>query len=56
MMARGDWADAAQVTADGERIAPDYWNIWVMDGKIAEHRGDLTRAWRCIARHSNCTR
>ena len=28
------------MAARGRDVAPDYWNIWAVSGKIAEARGD----------------
>jgi hypothetical protein len=41
---RGDLASAARVADDGTDIAPNYWNIWALAGKIAQEQGDLPKA------------
>ncbi|HUB26337.1 MAG TPA: glycosyltransferase family 39 protein [Tepidisphaeraceae bacterium] len=43
-LARGDLAGAERAAAQGCRAAPDYWNIWVLAGAIAERQGDLKTA------------
>jgi hypothetical protein len=44
LMNSGDLAAAEQVAEQGERIAPQYWNIWYLAGQISEKQGDLIMA------------
>jgi Tfp pilus assembly protein PilF len=44
MMDRGDLKGARTVAEDGTRVAPNYWNIWFLLGKVAEEQGDLPAA------------
>jgi protein O-mannosyl-transferase len=44
MMSRGDLSGAARVAADGRRVTPQYWNLWVLSGEVAERQGDLQAA------------
>jgi protein O-mannosyl-transferase len=44
LMARGDLPRAAQVAANGREVDPQYWNMWILSGKIAETQGNLHEA------------